>query len=125
MKNWKRSKDVVWVELNGDALLVNPATGTRWLLNAVAARIWKLCDGSRRAGELSELAAVPGYDIDCFCREFQRMGLLSESRAAWPASLDADACFHSAPDSAPGFRLLGVGHGSRRRPSPGGVSGPV
>ncbi len=57
---WVRSDDVVWEELGGEVLLVHPRSGARWLLNATAGAIWKLCDGTRGAGELAR-SVIGGF----------------------------------------------------------------
>ncbi len=104
---WVRSSHVVWEEMDRGVLLVDPASGARWLLNAAAAAVWKFCDGTRAAG-----------DAAAFCASMAGAGLLRPA-----ASLSA-AC-HMSVSGAPAFQTLGAGRGSRRRPSPGGVSGPV
>jgi hypothetical protein len=40
--NWKKASEVVCEELGEGALLVELATGKRWLLNAAAVALWKL-----------------------------------------------------------------------------------
>jgi hypothetical protein len=56
---WIRSNDVVWEDLDGEALLVRSSTGQRWTLNATAAGIWKLCDG--------------GFDLSGLARRFSKV----------------------------------------------------
>src|SRR5438067_618697 len=83
--NWKRAKEVVWEELDGEALLVNPKSGASWSLNATASMIWKLCDGTRGLGELaSSLAKASGRsasqarrEVAEFCERIAATGLLS------------------------------------------------
>ncbi len=106
-ETWVRSNSVVWEEVDGGMLLVNPVSGARWVFNAAAAAVWKLCDGTRAAGE-----------AEAFCAALARAGLLR------PSAQLAAAC-HMSVIGAPTFQTLGAGRGSRRRPSPGGVSGPV
>ncbi|MEI6235298.1 MAG: PqqD family protein [Planctomycetota bacterium] len=50
-----RSKEVVWAELDGQALLVHAWTGARWTLNVSGLNIWKQCDGE------SSIADIVGY----------------------------------------------------------------
>ncbi len=104
---WIRSKNVVWEEVDGGALLVDPATGARWVLNAAAAAVWKLCNGTSVAGESA-----------AFCAALAGAGLLQPA-----AGLAAES--RMSVLGTPSFQALGAGHGARRRPSPGGVSGPV
>jgi hypothetical protein len=52
--NWKKANEVVCEELGEGALLVELATGKRWLLNAAAVALWKL---NGAAGSISAFCA--------------------------------------------------------------------
>ena len=125
--NWIQAKNVVWEEFcEGGALLVNPATGARWSLNATATALWKLCDGRNGTAELAALLERSRDEIALFCAQFGQMGLLtpalispnSHDRRAMPAML-------ARMSSAPSFKPMGLGNGPRRRPTSRGVSGPA
>jgi len=110
----KRSNDVVWEELGSEVLLVNPASGARWLLNAAAAAAWRLCDGTRSAAELARSSSA-GAEVAAFCGSFQRLGLLQPAGGAGHA-FASDS--HMSCEGAPSFRVLNLGAGGRRRPNP-------
>ncbi len=118
--NLMRAQHVVWEELAGGALLVNRITGARWSLNATAAAVWELCDGSASPSEIAPRLARPCEEVLGFCRQFVRMGLLTSV-----ISQGGGATFQMAMTGAPSFKAQGLGSGPRRRPSPRGVSGPV
>jgi|GEM_PF-599468 len=130
---WVRSNEVVWEEMNGEAVLVSPSTGARWSLNATASRVWTFCDGQFGVTEIATaLAAASGRnlretkrELTAFCAEFVALGLLQpavETRVAG-ASVSG-AAFMSGLSTPPSFRSMGLGSGPRRRPSPRGNSGP-
>ena len=127
---WKRSQDVVWEELDGAVLLVNPATGMRCHLNAAAAAVWKLCDGRHSVSELAAAVARSCEEVVRVCRQLSQIGLLSGSPALAGSSAlyNDNSCMRNglpvSLEGAPVFTLLGLGDGSRRRPSPRGNSGP-
>jgi len=114
---WVRSTGVVWEELDGETVVVNPATGARWSLDAAATRIWKTCDGALGLRELAhDVAALS--EITALCNALGRIGLLTQGGAT-----EGTVCMSGL--SVPGVRALGVGaSGPRRRPSPRGNSGP-
>ena len=119
--NWTRAKNVVWEEFcEGGALLVNPATGARWTLNAAACALWKKCDGRLCTAELAEILQLTREEIANFCGQFQQLGLLTPSRIAIPASGAM-----MARSSVLAFKPLSLGNGPKRRPSARGVSGPA
>ena len=125
IENWVRSTEVLWEELNGETLLVNPSAETSWVLNAAAAAVWKLCDGTRGLIEVAGCAAVSQDDVALFCERFGGLGLLRAAIHATPVSAPpGSAMFRSPFNDPPAYRMLGLGSGSRRRPSPRGHSGP-
>jgi hypothetical protein len=127
---WKRSNEIVWEELDGEALLVSPISGARWSLNAAAAAVWKCCDGTRSLAALSSAFAQASglslrearQEIAAFCQRFSELGLLHAQAQLVTATLNSPT-FRSGIE-APSFKALGLGHGPRRRPSPRGNSGP-
>jgi len=130
---WVRSDDIVWEELHGEALLVSPATGRSWSLNAAAALIWKLCDGRGLSEMARAFATASGCslrqsrrDILEFCTRVAEQGLLNavDSGRSQPALSLPEAAFLSGLTAPPMLRPLGLVSGPRRRPSPRGNSGP-
>ena len=126
--NWKRSDELVWEALGEETLVVSPRSGASWSLKATASALWKLCDGSRSADELSRaLAKASGRslralraEIASSCATLAGAGLLRTAPA------DGTALVARTADSNPSaiFRPLGLASGPRRRPSPRGNSGP-
>jgi hypothetical protein len=130
---WIRTNEVVWEVLNGEALLVNPATDRRWSLNATAAEVWNACDGTRGLRELTQAFAVASgrnvrvvkREIASFCESLNKLGLLRSSNTSMPAqTATGGAVFRCGGSIPPMFRELSLGNGARRRPSPRGNSGP-
>jgi len=118
---WIRSTDVIWEELDGQALLVHSKTGARWSLNTGALAVWKCCDGSSTLGSLATNFGQSKREIAEFCRTLAEVGLLSSGEASL-AGMSGTA---SRSSSSPfGLRSLGLTAGPRRRPSPRGNSGP-
>jgi hypothetical protein len=130
-KNPVRENGVVWEELDGEALVVNPATKSSWLLNPTATLIWRHCTGAHGLTELARaLARTTGAEARkvereavAFCRRLQQAGLLRSSEAAaYGTAPMAFAGLNSY--SAPDMLSRGLTAGSRRRPTPRGNSGP-
>ena len=132
--NWMRSSDIVWEDLNDEALLVDAKTGRQWSLNAAAARIWRLCDGSRGMAELAAAFALATgrtlkrskVEIHEFCSRFTSLGLLLPVVSTGAASTFPNcAVAMTGLEVPPSVRPMNVGaSGPRRRPSPRGNSGP-
>jgi hypothetical protein len=129
---WKRSNEIVWEELDGEALLVSPVSGARWSLNAAAAAVWKCCDGTRSLAALSSAFAQASglslrearQEIAMFCQRFSELGLLhAQAQLVAVNTALTGPTFHFGME-VPAFKALGLGHGPRRRPSPRGNSGP-
>lgn len=120
--NWTRAENIVCEELSGGALLVNPANGGRWSLNESAAALWRICDGRKGAAELARAIKCSQTQVAAFCAQFSELGLLKPalSGATGTDSMIVMTYHHAAPE----FKLLGLGNGPRRRPTPRGVSGP-
>jgi pyrroloquinoline quinone biosynthesis protein D len=89
---YPRRKDVPWRVIDTEALVVDVKAGLLFPLNAVAARIWQLCDGQRTAAEIVTILAeefdadTPTIraDVDEFLRALVQRGLacLEPTRAS-------------------------------------------
>jgi len=129
---WVRASDVVWEELDGEAVLVSSSTQRTWVLNSTASFVWKHCDGSTSLHDIARGLAAAGCaemhrvrrDVTAFCQELASVGLLSPAhRLAHAAAAPAAVCF-ARSYLPPGIRVtttLGAGRG---RPSPRGISSP-
>jgi hypothetical protein len=60
---WKHSPDVVFRDLEGEAVILDLATGTYFGLNEVGTRVWRLVDEGRDAAQIVEAVAAE-YDAD-------------------------------------------------------------
>jgi hypothetical protein len=49
----KRNGTVLWRELDGEAVLLNPVEGCTYNLNRVGTLIWKLLDGNHTADDIA------------------------------------------------------------------------
>ncbi len=82
---WVRSRDVVWEELDGEAVLVSTTRQKTWALNRAASLIWKCCDGQISIETLARrVASACGREVGSvkreifeFCRELESRGLIS------------------------------------------------
>ena len=133
-RHWVRSSDVIWEELDGETVLVEPRTNRTWLLNSTASFIWRNCDGALRTDVLArrltsasrrELDGISA-DIAAFCGSFEELGLLRAvpQPVLQPVSGSAAARSSAGPYAPPRFIAHGLGSGPRHRPSPRGLSGP-
>jgi hypothetical protein len=52
---WKLSPDVVFRDLEGEAVILDLASGTYFGLNEVGTRVWRLLDEGRDATEIVEI----------------------------------------------------------------------
>lgn len=126
-----RSNEVVWEELDGQALLVHSRTGERWTLNAAALALWKLCDGTRTVELLDKaLAEVTRRSLTECREELERLtqsltgtGLLQCSGAEGSRLTVQPAQFSVGGILRATYQGNGLG-APRRRPSPRGNSGP-
>ena len=130
---WVRSKNVVWDEIDGEAVLVSTSEQKTWVLNATASIIWKCCDGTisiealarRIASECGREASRVKAELASFCREMEQRGLLMGGRASgavYGESVPGSFCFKgfSLP---PLIKMESLSLGIRGRPSPRSVSG--
>jgi len=87
---WTRSEEVVWQELEGEAVLVSPRLGYSWVLNATAAYLWRHCDGRTSLQALARrVADAAGLEVRQvlarlteFSQELAKQGLLVPAAAA-------------------------------------------
>jgi len=126
-----RSSEIVWQELDGQALLVHARTGARWTLNAAALAVWKLCDGSRTVESLAKALAASTRrslgecreELDRFAQALSGTGLL-QPMGSHAATLPAPPMlFNIGTTLQANYQGKNLG-GPRRRPSPRGNSGP-
>ena len=78
---WVRSKDVVWEELDGEAVLVSTTRQKTWALNAAASVIWKCCDGQTSIDDIASKLA----EACAGARAIVTHGGLGSVRLAWQA----------------------------------------
>ena len=60
---WKHSPDVVFRDLEGEAVILDLASGTYFGLNEVGTRVWRLVDEGRDAAQIVDAVAAE-YDAD-------------------------------------------------------------
>jgi pyrroloquinoline quinone biosynthesis protein D len=71
------SKDFLWRNVNGEAVLLNPKDGSYFGLNSVGCSFWEKADGKRSLGEIIELL-LEEYDVDRKHLEEDLLSLVSE-----------------------------------------------
>lgn len=128
MPVFKRSDKVVWDELAGEAVLVQPDRAATFVLNPSGAFVWKRCDGrtpvDRIVADLSaggaEAARVEA-ETAAFCAALQAKGLLEEAPAA-PARTAPPARF-AAPYVAPRVNLEELADKPNQRPGKRDIGG--
>ncbi len=59
----KKSEDVTFQTVAGEAVLIRLDTGTYFSLNQVATQFWEMLDGKRSIGEQASLLAST-YEVD-------------------------------------------------------------
>jgi len=116
---WKRTDELVWEELENETLVVSPRSGARWSLSALAAKVWKLCDGKRSIAQLASALSSARGEIEAVCETLASSGLLRPATKS-----EALAPLVAGFSGASGVRVLGLAGGGRRRPTPRGNSGP-
>jgi len=60
---WKHSPDVVYRDLEGEAVILDLASGTYFGLNEVGTRVWRMIDEGRDAAEIVDIVATE-YQAD-------------------------------------------------------------
>lgn len=63
MNMWKHSPDVVYRDLEGEAVILDLASGTYFGLNEVGTRVWRMIDEGRDAAEIVDIVATE-YQAD-------------------------------------------------------------
>lgn len=58
-----RRENVVENELDGEAILFNPANGATHRLNETALAVWRQCDGRRSTRQMAEFL-IDAYEVD-------------------------------------------------------------
>lgn len=59
----QRKQAVLWRELDGEAVLLNPGAGCSYSLNQVGTFIWKLLDGQHTPGDIAT-AICEDYEVE-------------------------------------------------------------
>jgi hypothetical protein len=85
--------DIEWVELDGEAVVYDPAAQVLHQLNGTAARVWAMCDGAKTVaaivGQMRE--AYSGADdaierdVQDLLVQFSQLGLLQARSDGTPA----------------------------------------
>ncbi len=60
---WKLSPDVVFRDLDGEAVILDLVSGTYFGLNEVGTRVWRLVDEGRDPSQIIDVVAAE-YDAD-------------------------------------------------------------
>ena len=60
---WRHSPDVVFRDLDGEAVILDLASGTYFGLNEVGTRVWRLIEDGRDSSEIVDTVAAE-YDAD-------------------------------------------------------------
>lgn len=58
----RQNPAIAWRAIDGEAVLIDPSTGTVFVLNRLGARIWELLEVPRGAEELARALAVEHPD---------------------------------------------------------------
>ena len=88
-----RNSVVLWRELDGEAILLDPQEGCSYNLNKVGTLIWKLLDGTRGIEEIATTLCEAYeveypqalHDIEQLVNELHAHKLLIESESVTPA----------------------------------------
>ena len=83
----QRNTTVLWRELDGEAILLNPKEGCSYNLNHVGTLIWKMLDGEHIPNDIAkticELYEVEYeqalQDVELLLNDFRENNLLSDS----------------------------------------------
>lgn len=59
----QRNSAVLWRELDGEAVLLDPAAGCSYNLNRVGTFIWKMLDGKTAPDEIA-IAICQSYEVE-------------------------------------------------------------
>lgn len=71
---WKLSPDVVFRDLDGEAVILDLVSGTYFGLNEVGTRVWRLVDEGRDASQIVDVVAAE-YQADraTIARDVERL----------------------------------------------------
>lgn len=58
-----KNKNIIWREVKGEGVLLNPREGRYFGLTKVACSFWEKVDGERTTGEIIDLL-LKEYDVD-------------------------------------------------------------
>ena len=123
-------EDMVWQELGGQTVVVDPGRRVTWVLNSTATRIWReIRSGASVEAVARAISSALGLDaglvfeeVASFCRELGRRGLLSDTSCLASAAPSWSA---RAGILWPVPQILQQARSPKpRRPSPEGTSGP-
>jgi len=122
---WVRSNDVVWEEIDGEAVIVKPSAKRTWVFNATASFIWKCCDGHSSIEDVARKLALScgrelrlvRTDIVEFCRQLEEIGLIV-GHSAPAGSVPVGSVSFQGSYFSPKIKLQNMGVGFRGRPSP-------
>jgi hypothetical protein len=71
---WKLSPDVVFRDLDGEAVILDLVSGTYFGLNEVGTRVWRLVDEGRDPAQIIDLVAAEyEADRDTIARDVARL----------------------------------------------------
>jgi Coenzyme PQQ synthesis protein D (PqqD) len=71
---WKLSPDVVFRDLEGEAVILDLSSGTYFGLNEVGTRVWRLVDEGRQPSEIVEMVAAEyAADRETVARDVERL----------------------------------------------------
>lgn len=128
---YTRSGEVIWEELDGEALLIDTENQSAWVLNASATHVWKHCDTCSVESLVETLSRAGNVQIERVRKEVRAYIDALQSRrwlitgatggARMPAPCDtAFSGYYEIPTMQPKC----LGSNGRRRASPRGNSGP-
>ncbi|MEI6236641.1 MAG: PqqD family protein [Planctomycetota bacterium] len=127
------SNDIVWSPMDKGALLVRPADGTAWTLNAPAAFLWSFIESTPSVAHLSNAAvnvlgwsrARAEHEVRAFIDALNVHQLIVAAPIAPVHSSHVSwSCAMALGDASPLIQLRTLGTNARRRPSPRGNSSP-
>jgi hypothetical protein len=71
---WKLSPDVVFRDLEGEAVILDLSSGTYFGLNEVGTRVWRLVDEGRDPSRIVEIVATEyAADRETIARDVDRL----------------------------------------------------
>lgn len=131
-----KANGVEWETFDSEAVLVSVEAEKAWALNRTATYVWECCDGrttvraiaERLASESGKSASELESEVQGFCEEMSRRGLLQPERPVTSDPSRPEAVRFQAPYVAPVIRheecLAMARRRRKRRPSPRGFTNP-